>query len=119
MKFLSLIFVFCISGLIIQPTLSVLLNNKPQQELCDNQCCSEDQSCDDKRCHEEQSNENGCCPGGICNPFESCACCCSLNITKPVIEVSSNDVIINYTQVEIEKVNFGHSSDCFHPPEIV
>jgi len=116
-KFLSLIFAFYIGGIIIQPSLSVLINKIETQEVCDDQCCSNEGSCDSNGCDDQKNND--CCPSGICNPFESCACCVGFSITKPIIGITSNDVNVNYSEPEIKKVHYGFSSDCFHPPEIV
>lgn len=119
MKLLSLIFVFYVGVIIVQPSISVLINKIEMQEVCDDQFCSEEQSCIDNGCDDQKSKSSDCCPGGICNPFESCACCFGFSITKPIIEISTNDVNVNYAQPEIKKVHYGYSSDCFHPPEIV
>ena len=113
-KFLSLIF-----GLVIQPTVALLGSQKEEQEVCSDQCCSDEESCNGNTCDDEKSDTNDCCPGGICNPFEQCACCFGFSVTKPTLEITSINVYINYIEAEIKKLHYGYSSDCFHPPKIV
>lgn len=111
---------FYIGVLTVQPSLSVFANKTETEEACNDQCCSDEQNCsDEKSCDDQKGNCNDCCPGGICNPFESCACCFGFSITKPIVEITTNHININYTQSEIKKIHYGYGSHCFHPPEVI
>lgn len=118
-KVFSYILVFYIGVLTALPTYSAFANETETRELCSENCCSEDQSCDENSCDSKTSNSNECCPGGICNPFESCACCFGFSINKPVIQIAGNKINVTHFQPEIQKVQFGFTYDCFRPPEIV
>lgn len=118
MKFLAFILTFYFGCLIVQPTVNFISSlSQADEECCTDQCCEADGDCEESPC--DQQSSNGCCPGGICNPFESCACCFGYTLVQLTVETAEVELLKSHLSPTSEQVELGVNSDCFHPPEVV
>lgn len=71
-------------------------------------------------CHQEQSQETGkCCPDGVCNPFEQCACCPGVTISQETFDLTKMDFAIVIVSAHYQGAVSTYSSDFFHPPNFI
>jgi hypothetical protein len=82
-------------------------------EQCTEDCCSNDTQSSD-----EQKGPD-CCPTGICNPFQVCACC----VTIPTENISFQfNPYLTETKNKPTADKFilsDFTNDCWQPPETV
>ena len=109
MKLLATILTLIISILTVAPILQIYSTS----EQCTEYCCS-----NDTQSSEEQKGPD-CCPTGICNPFQVCACC--VTISTENISFQFNPYITeNKNRPTVDKFNLsGFTKDCWQPPETV
>ena len=119
MRFIVFIIAIFITVLTVQPTVQILVGSADKQETCcADSCCDSDDSCSQDADTENQ-DENGCCPGGICNPFEACNCCCGGLVDQPSITQITSFIKINYNSATENNLVLGFRSECYQPPEVV
>lgn len=117
MKLLAVIVAIFITVLTIKPTVQ-LLDSSTLEVCCETSCCVSDDYCS-KASNPQQQDTNNCCPGGVCNPFETCNCCCGGIVGRPSITSSVSFIKINYSSVTQNDLVLGFQSDCYQPPESV
>lgn len=111
MKLLATILLLTISILTVAPVSQIYSEN----EQCSENCCSNDENT------QNSTDQNGpdCCPTGICNPFQVCACCVTLptdNISfqfNPYLTPTKN----RPTADKFDLSEF--TKDCWQPPETI
>jgi hypothetical protein len=109
MKLLATILLLTISILTVAPISQIYSTN----EQCTEDCCSNDTQSSD-----EQKGPD-CCPTGICNPFQVCACC----VTIPTENISFQfNPYLTETKNKPTADKFilsDFTNDCWQPPETV
>ena len=111
MKLLATIILLTISILTVAPVSQINSEN----EQCTEECCSND---NDSQSSSDQKGPD-CCPTGICNPFQICACC--VTIPTENISLQFNEFITETSnRPTADKFNLSDfANDCWQPPETV
>lgn len=117
MKLLALILATLISSLTIEPTVQLLGGSDNFEETCSNNCFESDDSCSQDTDSQKQ-DPSDCCPGGICNPFQVCACCCGGIIGRPSLALVISSIKTNHNKPSQNNPVLGFRFDCYHPPEV-
>ena len=121
MKFISFILATYICFLTVQPAVTAFYSTLTQQtvETCGDNCCSHKQADSKQKPDTDKQDPNNCCPNGICNPFEQCACCIGVTVGQPTYKLIATVLINEFTFPTSVNITSNYSADCFHPPEIV
>lgn len=107
MKFLASILVFTILALTIAPVSQIY----SLKEECADECCS----ANDGSADECQGPD--CCPTGICNPFQICACCVTIP-SESEFQFTIYHTEINSNPAVKELALSDYKRECWQPPEM-
>jgi hypothetical protein len=115
--FAAMLAIFIIS-LTIQPTIQFLMSSDNSKKVCSDICCQSKDSCSNDSNSQTQSSKD-CCPGGICNPFQVCTCCCGGIVGRPSLARVISSIKTNHNPTSQNNPVLGFRSDCYHPPEAI
>jgi hypothetical protein len=117
-KLLSFISALYVISLVMQPSLALCRKSFSAESFCETECCADAPTDMKKSCTSGKSDSHDCCPGGVCNPFESCDCCPGFSILSAQTDFMTKSTILSLSLPPTEKILLGYSIDCFQPPEI-
>lgn len=109
MKLLATILLLTISILTVAPISQIYSTN----EQCAEDCCSNDTQ------NGEEQKGLDCCPTGICNPFQICACCVIIPTENICFQFNPYHIEIK-NRPTVDKFNLSDfTKDCWQPPKTV
>jgi hypothetical protein len=117
MRSLTFLVVLYVAFLALFPAISEIYKAAEDNVQCCEKDCCKGNSSGEKQGSDSQE-QGDCCPMGICNPFDLCACCIGFIPSGQIIPVL-NIQAMKMLRISITpSTGSDYSSDCWNPPKI-